>query len=112
MQPLALAEHVRHRGAAGAGARGKGLPHPALEYARANARRGPGLELGVPGDVRAVGEVRMPFDRRSQRPEIQGRERGGVLHADRDLGIADRDVLEAPAVQLADAVRRTGGEVL
>src|SRR3989442_687111 len=94
VQPPALAEHVRHRGAAGAGARGKGLPHPALEYARANARRGPGLELGVPGDVRAVGKVRMPFDRRSHRPEIPGRERGGVLHPDLGLWNADRYILE------------------
>src|SRR5258708_14920153 len=49
----AAREAVRDRGAARAGARRQGLPHPALEDAGADQA---GLELGVPRDVGAIGK--------------------------------------------------------
>ena len=50
---VAAAQHVRDRGAGRAGAGGERLADAALEDPRADAVR---RQLGVPGDVRAVGE--------------------------------------------------------
>src|SRR4051794_7832045 len=61
-RPLCTAVlQVGDRGAARAGARRQGLPHPALEDTRADARCAATrcrVELGVPGHVRPVGELR------------------------------------------------------
>src|SRR5438874_10737092 len=57
---LASRHHVGHGGAACTCARRERLPHSALEYARADARLWRRAQLGVPGDVGAIRESRMP----------------------------------------------------
>ena len=85
---VAAAQHVGDRGAAGAGARGQRLPHPALEDPRADAV---GRELGPERDVGAVGEARggarsAGRSRRGRAPRARSR----VGDADRALRVADR----------------------
>src|SRR5438105_275776 len=66
-----------HRRAAGARPRGEGLPHPALEDARADPPAVLGLagaELGVPGDVRAVRELSVELDLGPDGGEVERRE--------------------------------------
>src|SRR5439155_694445 len=66
-----------HRRAAGARPRGEGLPHPALEDARADPPAVlclAGAELGVPGDVRAVRELSVELDLGPDGGEVERRE--------------------------------------
>src|SRR5271170_1141331 len=70
----ARAKHIGDRRAGGAGARGQRLPHAALEDTRADASRWSRVELGEPGDVRAIGKELMTFDRGAFGGEIEGRQ--------------------------------------
>src|ERR1700722_3223515 len=85
------AEMMRDGRAARPGARRQRLADAALEDAGPDHAR---LELAVPRDVGAVGEERVALDRGPDRIEV---ERIDVLAGDRALGVADRDVPEAPA---------------
>ena len=92
------AQHRGHGGAGGAGARRHGLPHPALEDARADR----GVALAAPErDVRAVREQLVALDRRAQLRQVELLE--ALVHLDRALGVADGHELEA---QLASRRRR------
>ena len=95
---VAAAQHVGDRRAARAGAGGHRLPHPALEDARADAVGG---ELGPERDVGAVRERLVVLDRRAELREVERLELLAVGDPDRRLRVADREVLEAQAADLA-----------
>ena len=78
------------RGAAGAGARGERLPHPALEDPRPH----PAAVDREEGDVGAVREQLVAFDLGPDLAEVEVVEL--VADDDRALRVADRDVLELP----------------
>src|SRR3954471_23014797 len=108
---LGAAEEGGDGGAAGTGAGGERLPHPALEDAGAD----PAAVDREEGDVGPVREELVPFD---SRPDLSQVELVELLldDDDRALRVADRDVLELPAapagLKRAAAVLAPGGEVL
>ena len=122
-RPAAL-EDVSDGGAGGAGAGGERLPDATLEDARANAAGASGvagseLDLGVPGDVGAVWETLVRFDRGPIAGRSSASSAASPETVDRALRVADRDVLEATrredphaGCQLAAPVRCATGVVL
>ena len=95
---VGAAQHRGHRGAGRAGARRHGLPHPALEDARADR----GVALPAPErDVRAVREQLVVLDRRAQLGQVELLEL--VVDLDRALRVADRHELEVESSRPADS---------
>src|SRR5262249_1937455 len=102
---------VRRDGGPGrAGPRGERLPHAALEDPRAHP-------VSLRAEEAHVGPVREQLtvlDLRADRGQLERPE--AVPHRDRALGIADRDVLEAPGppprLELAATVVGAGREIL
>ena len=91
---VAAAQDVGDGGAAGAGARGGGLPRPALEDPRADDAR---LELGEPRDVRAVREQRARARSPGRsRPRSSASSSSRSATAIAHCGLPIDDVLEAP----------------
>src|SRR4051812_11284394 len=96
---VAAAQHVGDGRAGRAGPAGQRLPHPALEDPRADAVGG---HRGEERHVRAAGrEELVVLDGRADRREVEALELVAVGHVDRALGVADEDLLEAPALDLA-----------
>ena len=105
----AAAQHERDRRAARSRAGGLRLPHPALEDARADRVR---AGVAPERDVRAVREARVVLDRRADRGKLERYELLEARDPDRALRVADRDVLEREAGDLAGAVLASAREVL
>jgi hypothetical protein len=105
---VAAAQDVGDGRAARAGAARRGLPHPALEDPRTD---GGVVECREPGDVGAVGELRVALDRRADGGEVEGLEGGRVGDVDRGLRVADHEVLEVEAVSLAGVRERRAPHV-